>query len=91
MNGTKAFQTRHRSSSLRDEIGHGRSDAIGLLDEREVSGVRDIDDLHPLAQLIPKGMSVAGRGGDIVETLDHQERSAAARPPFVPRYAPAGR
>ena|SRR5476649_212612 len=74
-----------------DEIDHGGDDAIGLLNDHEVSGTRDVDDLHPLAQLIPKGMSVARRGGYVIETLDHQERSVAARPPFVPLYASAGR
>ena len=36
-------------------------------------------------------MSVPWWGGDVIETLDHQERSAAARPPFVLLYASAGR
>jgi hypothetical protein len=74
-----------------DEIGHGGNDAIGLLNDHEMPGARDIDDLHPLAQLIPKCMSVAGRGGYVIETLDHQHRSVAARPPFVLLYASAGR
>ena len=78
-------------SPATDEIGHGGSDAIGLLNDQEVSGARDVDDLHPLAHLIPKGMSVPWWGGDVIETLDHQERSAAARPPFVLLYASAGR
>jgi hypothetical protein len=54
-----------------DEIGHGGNDAIGLLNEREMPGARDIDDLHPLAQLILECMSVAGRSDYVVETLDH--------------------
>jgi hypothetical protein len=54
-----------------DEIGHGGNDAIGLLNDHEVPGARDIDDLHPLAQLIPKCMSVTRRGGSVIETLDH--------------------
>jgi hypothetical protein len=74
-----------------DEIGHSGNDAIGLLDDHEMTGARDIDDLHPLAQLIPEGVSVTRRGGYVIETLDHQHRSVAARPPFVPPYAPAGR
>jgi len=36
-----------------DEVGHGGNDAIRLLDDHEMPGVRDIDDLHALAQLIP--------------------------------------
>ena len=54
-----------------DEIGHGGNDAIGLLNDNEMPGARDIDDLHPLAQLILECMSVAGRGDYVVETLDH--------------------
>ena len=72
-----------------DEIGHGGGDAIGLLDDQEVSGARDIDDLHPLAHLIPKGMSITWQGGYVIEPLDYQERSVAARLPFVLLYASA--
>ena len=78
-------------SPATDKIGHGGNDAVGLLDDHEVPGARDIDDLHPVAQLIPKGVSVARRCGYVIETLDHQERSAAARPPFVLPYASTGR
>jgi hypothetical protein len=31
-----------------DEIVHGDSDGIGLLDDQEMPGPRDIEDLHPL-------------------------------------------
>ena len=31
-----------------DEIGHGGSDRIRLLNDHEMPGARDIDDLHPL-------------------------------------------
>jgi hypothetical protein len=54
-----------------DEISHRGNDAIGLLNDHEVPGARDVDDLHPLAQLILECMSVAGRGDYVVETLDH--------------------
>ena len=54
-------------------------------------GARDIDDLHPCAQLIPECVAVTRRGNYVIETLDHEERSMAARPPFVPLYASAGR
>jgi len=53
-----------------DEIGHGGNDAIRLLNDHEMPGARDIDDLHPLAELILKCMSVTGRGDYVVETLD---------------------
>ena len=74
-----------------DEISHGGKDAIRLLDDHEMTGARDIDNLHSLAQLIPQCMSVTRRGGYVIEALDHQERRVAARPPFVPLYASAGR
>ena len=45
-----------------------------------------------LAHLDPEGRAVPRRGGDVIDTLDHQERSAAARPPFALLvYASAGR
>ncbi len=56
-----------------------------------MAGARDVDDLHPLAQLIAECMSVTRRGGYVIETLDHQKRSVAGRPPFVALYARAGR
>jgi hypothetical protein len=74
-----------------DEISHSGNDAIGLLNDHEMTGARDIDNLHSLAQLIPQCVSVTRRGGDVIETLDHQERSVATRPPFVPLYASARR
>src|SRR5262249_43657126 len=80
-----------QASALADEIGHGGSDGIGLLDDHEMPGARDIDDLHPLAQLLAQRVSVGGRGDDVIETLDHQERSVAASPPFVPWHSLAGR
>src|SRR5271156_4715169 len=86
----KTLMRRHPPAA--DEIGHGGDDAIGLLDDQEVPGARDIDDLHPRAQLIAEGVAVARRGDDVIETLDRQERSSvAARPPFLQPYAPAGR
>jgi hypothetical protein len=54
-----------------DEIGHGGNDAIGLLNDHEMPGARDIDDLHPCAQLIPECVAVARRGDYVIETLDH--------------------
>jgi len=36
---------------------------IGLLNDCEMPGASDIDDLHPLAQLIPECVSVSRRGG----------------------------
>ena len=54
-----------------DEIGHGGNDAIGLLNDHEMPGARDIDDLHSLAQLISKRVSISGRRGYVIETLDH--------------------
>ena len=54
-----------------DEIGHGGNDAIGLLNDHEMPGARDIDDLHPLAQLIPECVAVTRRGSYVIETLDH--------------------
>ena len=54
-------------------------------------GARDIDNLHSLAQLIPQRVSVSGRGDDVIETLNHQERGVAAGPPFVPWHSLAGR
>ena len=74
-----------------DEIGHGGSDRIRLLNDQEMPGARDIDDLHPLTQLIPQRVSVGGRGDDVIETLNHQERGVAAGPPFVPWHSLAGR
>ena len=53
-----------------DEIGHGGNDAIGLLNDHEMPGARDIDDLHPCAQLIPECVAVARRGDYVIETLD---------------------
>ena len=76
---------------IADEISHSGNDAFELLNEHEMPSVRDIHDLHSLAQLIPECVSVTGRGGDVIKTLDHQERRVAARPPFVPLYASAGR
>src|SRR5215472_13417372 len=55
-----------------DEIVHGSSDGIRLLDDHEMPGARDIDDLHSLTQLIPLRVSVGGRGGYVIETLNHQ-------------------
>jgi hypothetical protein len=37
-----------RAPSAADEIGHGGSDRIGLLDDHEMPGAKDIDDLHSL-------------------------------------------
>ena len=74
-----------------DEIRHGGCDGIRLLDDHEMPSARDIDDLHALPQLIPQRVSVGGRGGNVIETLDHQERRATARPPFIELYASAGR
>jgi hypothetical protein len=54
-----------------DEIGHGGSNAIGLLNDHEMPGARDIDDLHPRTQLISECVSVTRRGGNVIETLDH--------------------
>ena len=74
-----------------DEFGHGGSDWIRLLDDHEMPGARDINNLHSLAQLIPQRVSVGGRGDDVIETLNHQERGVAAGPPFVPWHSLAGR
>src|SRR5262249_60555291 len=74
-----------------DEFGHGGSDRIRLLDDHEMPGARDIDNLHSLAQLIPQRVYVSGRGDDVIETLNHQERGVAAGPPFVPWHSLAGR
>jgi hypothetical protein len=54
-----------------DEIVHGSSDGSRLLDDHEMPGARDIDDLHSLAQLISKRVSIGGRRGYVIETLDH--------------------
>ena len=54
-----------------DEFGHRGSDRIGLLNDHEMPGARDIDDLHSLAHLISKRVSISGRRGYVIETLDH--------------------
>jgi len=56
---------------IADEISHSSNDAIGLLNEHEMPSVRDIHDLHSLAQLIPECVSVTRRGGYVIEALDH--------------------
>jgi hypothetical protein len=57
-------------SPATDKIAHSGNDGIGLLNEHEMRGARDIDDLHSLAQLIPECMSVTRRGDYVIETLD---------------------
>ena len=54
-----------------DEFGHGGSDGIRLLNDHEMPGARDIDDLHPLAQLLAQRMPIPRRGDYVIETLDH--------------------
>jgi len=54
-----------------DEIGHGGNDAIGLLNDHEMPGARNIDDLHSCAQLIPECVAVTRRRSYVIETLDH--------------------
>ena len=54
-----------------DEIGHSGNHGVGLLNDHEMPGTRDVDDLHPLAQLTPECVSVTRRGDYVIETLDH--------------------
>jgi len=77
--------------SAADEFGHGSSDGSRLLEDHEMPGARDIDDLHSLTYLLAERVSVGGRGDDVIETLNHQEWSVAAGPPFVPWHSLAGR
>ena len=52
-----------------DEIVHSGSDGFGLLNDHEMPGVRDIDDVHPLAQLLAQCMAIPRRGDDVIKTF----------------------
>jgi len=75
----------------RDTDSHSRSDAIGLLNDHEMPGARDIDDLHPLAQLLAQRMPIPRRRRFIIEPLDHEKGGSTGAPPIFERHVPTGR
>src|SRR5262249_38129181 len=81
-----------RSSGYHTEkLEHGPRYGFGLFQHHKVSGRRRVDHPPPPAQLPTQGMPVPGRGGCIIEPLDHEKGGGPAAPPIFKGYVPAGR
>src|SRR5499427_9628978 len=74
-----------------EKLEHGPRYGFGLFQHHEVSGMRQVDHSHPLAQLLTQRMPVPRRSRCIIEPLDHEKGGGTAAPPIFKGYVPAGR
>src|SRR5215813_1596842 len=74
-----------------EKLEHGPGYIFGLFQHHEVSGMRQVDHSHPLAQLLTQRMPVPRRSRCIIEPLDHEKGGGPAAPPIFKGYVPAGR
>src|SRR5262249_4114929 len=74
-----------------EKLEHGPRYGFGLFQHHEVSGMRQVDHSHPLAQLLTQRMPVPRRSRCIIEPLDHEKGGGPAAPPIFKGYVPAGR
>src|SRR5262245_5180701 len=74
-----------------EKLEHGPRYGFGLFQRHEVSGMRQVDHSHPLAQLLTQRMPVPRRSRCIIEPLDHEKGGGPAVPPIFKGYVPAGR
>src|SRR5499433_2874401 len=74
-----------------EKLEHGPRYGFGLFQHHEVSGIRQVDHSHPLAQLLTQRMPVPRRSRCIIEPLDHEKGGGPAAPPIFKGYVPAGR
>src|SRR5215831_13385833 len=74
-----------------EKLEHGPRYGFGLFQHHEVSGMRQVDHSHPLAQLLTQRMPVPRRSRCIIEPLDHEKGGGPAAPPIFKGHVPAGR
>ena len=55
------------------KLGHGPRYSFRLFQQQKVPGIRQIDDPHPLAQLLAQRMPIPRRRRFIIEPLDHEK------------------
>src|SRR5579859_6539046 len=73
------------------KLRHGPRDSVRLLQQQKVPGLGQIDDPHPLAQLLAQRMPVPRRRRRIIEPLDHEKGGGAGGPPIFEGHVPTGR
>src|SRR5436305_5876302 len=74
-----------------EKFGHGPRHGFWLFQQQKVPGMSQIDDPHPLAQLLAQRMAIPRRRRFIIEPRDHEKGGGTGGPPIIERHVPTGR